>query len=200
MIYTHLCLEDMFKGYSNINQKIAREVRARHLEKIKRGLYSDNVEVDAPLLANICLSPSYLSFEYALSFYGLIPEKVSVLTSASFKKKNRKIFESEKLSLSYVPIPERVFHKGVIYLENDDHIRYKMATKEKALCDTLYSQYPVRSVKDLKILLFENLRINESEFAKLDFLFLLEICPDYQANSLNALYRYIKKEFLHEPN
>ena len=151
-------------------------------------------------MANVFLSPSYLSFEYALSFYGLIPEKVSVLTSASFGKKNGKTFEGDRLSLSYAPIPKRVFHKGVVYLENENQVPYKIATKEKALCDTLYSQYPVRSIKDLKTLLFENLRIDEDEFAKLDFAFLLEICPDYRANSLNVLYQYAKRKFFYEPN
>ena len=191
-------LEDKFKQYSNVNQKIALEIRKGAFTKIKRGLYSDNVKMDAPVLANVCLSPSYLSFEYALAFYGLIPETVSVYSSACFGKKTNKIFESESLTLSYSFVPALAFPEGITFLKSEAGIRYKVASPEKALCDTLYSRYPVRSVKDLKEMLFEDLRLDEEELRKLDLAFILRIIPLYRSTTLNVFEKYIRKEMLHE--
>ena len=77
--------------------------------------------------------------------------------------------------------------------EKQKYIRYKIATKEKALCDTLYSKYPVRSIIDLKVLLFNDLRIDEELFLKLDFNFIIKIAPLYHSNTLLTLVKYIKK-------
>jgi hypothetical protein len=198
MVYDHITLADKFKGYSNVNQKIALEIRKGAFTKIKRGLYSDDVMVDAPVLANACISPSYLSFEYALAFYGLIPEKVSLYTSACFGKKTNKVFESEALTLSYSFIPEPAFPKGIVFLRNEAGVRYKIARPEKALCDTLYSAYPVRSLKDLKTMLFEDLRIDEMELKNLDCGFIFEIIPLYRSNTLNVFGKYMRKELTHE--
>ena len=200
MIYDHIMLADKFKAYSNVNQKIALEMRKGTFVKIKRGLYSNDVKADAPVLANVCLSPSYLSFEYALAFYGLIPEKVSLYSSACFGKKTNKVFESEALILSYSSIPEPVFPEGIRFLRNEAGMRYKIARPEKALCDTLYSSYPVRSLKDLKTKLFEDLRLDEARLNELDFDFILGIIPLYRSNTLNVFGKYIRKELLHERN
>ena len=200
MIYDHTTLADKFKEYSNVNQKIALEARKGTYVKIKRSLYSDAVKVDAPVLANVCLSPSYLSFEYALAFYGLIPEKVSLYSSACFGKKTNKVFESEALTLSYSSIPEPVFPEGILFLRNEAGMRYKIASPEKALCDTLYSTYPVRSLKDLKTLLFSDLRLDGMELKKLDYGFILRIIPLYRSNTLNVFGKYIQKELLYEHN
>ena len=59
--------------------------------------------------------------------------------------------------------------------------------------DTLYSKYPIRSIKDLKILLFNDLGIDEYEFNKLDFSFIKQVAPLYRSNTLYSLIRYINK-------
>ena len=87
MIYDSQALKVKYANYSNINQKISLEEKRGNIIRIKRGLYTDNLLTDAPIIANVCYGPSYLSFEYALSYYGLIPEYVSSYTSATFSKK-----------------------------------------------------------------------------------------------------------------
>ena len=193
MIYDMQNLKNKYSKYSNINQKICLEEKKQKITRIKRGLYTDDLEVDAPVISNVCYGPSYLSFEYALSYYGLIPEYVSVYTSASYHKKNNKVYQLENACFTYVSIPSSAFPVGITFLENDNGIRYKIATKEKALCDQLYSMYPVRSIKDLKVLLFEDLRINIDSFLELDFEQILKIAPLYHSNSLNTLKKYIEE-------
>ncbi|MDY4158892.1 MAG: hypothetical protein SOY02_01415, partial [Candidatus Onthovivens sp.] len=97
-------------------------------------------------------------------------------------------------TFDYRSVPDEVFPMGILILKNSNDISYKIASKEKALCDLLYSKYPVRSIKDLKTLLFEDMRIDENEFLKLDFEFIKEIAPLYHSNSLNVLKKYLNKE------
>ncbi len=191
MIYDIQTLKVKYKYYSNLNQKISLDAKKNKLIRIKRGLYTDNLEIDAPIIANICYSPSYISFEYALSYYGLIPEYVSVYTSACFKKKNNKKFILEKVIFEYRSIPDEAFPYDVEFRTNELGIKYKIASKEKALCDTLYSKYPVRSIKDLKVLLFEDLRIDEEQFYKLDFDVINSLVNKYHSNTLLTLGKYL---------
>lgn len=193
MIYDSQALRSRFKAYSNINQKISLETKKGNLIRIKNGLYSDDLATDAPVISNVCYFPSYISFEYALSYYGLIPEHVSVITSACFGKKNNKVYKAGGLVFEYRSIPDEAFPYGVGFFQSQAGVRYKMASKEKCLCDTLYSKYPVRSIKDLKVLLFEDLRIDKEEFMKLDFGFIKEVAPHYHSNTLSTLIRYLEK-------
>lgn len=193
MIYDSTSLKNKYSKYSNINQKISIEVSKERLVRVKRGLYTDNIKVDAPIIANVCYEPSYISFEYALYHYGLIPEHVYVYTSACFNKKNNKTYVTKEVTFEYRSVPNEVFPYGITYEKNESGLRYKIASKEKALCDILYSKYPVRSIKELKVLLFEDLRIDEDEFYKLDFNFIIEIAPLYRSNTINTLSRYIRE-------
>jgi len=194
MIYDHETLQIKFKDYSNINQKINVEIKNGNLTRIKRGLYTDSLNMDSNVIANVCLNPSYISFEYALSFYGLIPEKVSTITSACYNKKNNKRYIVKNKIFDYQSVPNEAFPYGIIFLKNEINIQYKIASKEKALCDTLYTKYPVRFIKDLKILLFEDLRIDEYEFWKLDFNFIKSIANYYHSNTIKTLIKFVEGE------
>lgn len=194
MIYDFQSLSIKYKKYSNIYQKINNECKKGILVKIKRGLYTDDLYNDKEVIANICYNPSYISFEYALSYYGVIPEFVSTFTSATFGKKNNKIYHMKDCTFDYRSVPDEVFPMGILIMKNSKDISYKIASKEKALCDLLYSKYPVRSIKDLKTLLFEDMRIDENEFLKMNVEFIKEIAPLYHSNSLNVLKKYLNKE------
>ena len=199
MVYDFQSLSIKYKEYSNIYQKINNECKKGILVKIKRGLYTDDLYNDKEVIANICYNPSYISFEYALSYYGVIPEFVSTFTSATFGKKNNKIYHMKDSTFDYRSVPDEVFPMGILIMKNSKGISYKIASKEKALCDLLYSKYPVRSIKDLKILLFEDMRIDEDKFLKMDFEFIKEIASLYHSNSLNVLKKYLSKlEMMHK--
>lgn len=193
MIFDYETLKNAFANYSNINQKISLECNKGSFFRIKKGLYTDNLDEDVLVIANVCVEPSYISFEYALAFYGLIPEYVSTITSSIFNKKNNKVYDVNDYRLEYRSIPDEVFSYGILFKKNEKGVRYKIASKEKALCDTLYLKYPVRNMKDLKIMLFEDLRIDEDEFMGLDFEFILSIVNKYHSNTLTTLGHYIRR-------
>ena len=56
------------------------------LEKSIRPLPYDTIS-----LANVLYAPSYVSFDYALSYYGMIPERVHEITSATMRISEKRI-------------------------------------------------------------------------------------------------------------
>ena len=107
-----------------------------YITKIINGFYIFNdVVIDEYFLiriANTIYSPSYLSFETALSHYGLIPEAVYQITSATTRK--TKIFNTLQGSFGYRSISKNLFWGYTIDPENG----FIIATPEKAILDYLY--------------------------------------------------------------
>ena len=79
-------------------------------------------------------------------------------------------------------------------MKNEEGISYKIASKEKAVCDMLYIKYPVRSIKDLKVLLYDDMRFYDEEILNLDLQKLAILIPYYKSNTLNIFYKYLKGE------
>ncbi len=76
--------------YASPRTKLSRMVKKGEIFPIIKGLYETEKSTPGFLLAGSIYGPSYISFEYALSFYGLIPEAVYTVTSATFEKKKSK--------------------------------------------------------------------------------------------------------------
>lgn len=107
-----------------------------YITKIINGFYIFNdVVINEYILmriANTIYSPSYLSFETALSHYGLIPEAVYRITSATTRK--TKVFNTLQGSFGYRSISKNLFWGYTIDPENG----FIIATPEKAILDYLY--------------------------------------------------------------
>lgn len=85
MIKTHSMIIDELSEYGNPKTKLGRMVNEGIYTPIIRGLYETDAKTSGYLLAGSIYGPSYLSFEFALSYYSMIPEAVHVYTSATFK-------------------------------------------------------------------------------------------------------------------
>src|SRR2546429_112334 len=56
------------------------------LTRLKRGIYALKTDLpSAEVIANSLYRPSYISFDYALAYWGLIPEMPYAITSATTK-------------------------------------------------------------------------------------------------------------------
>ncbi len=105
------------------------------LIRLKKGLYA--VKTDFPgeeEIANVLYKPSYISFEYALAYYGLIPEMVYSITSATTKA--TRLFTIESQTFSYFTIKKEAY-TGYILAERGQK-RFYIAEPEKAVVDYLY--------------------------------------------------------------
>lgn len=191
MVFTTQQLIEKYSDYVDPNGKIARDVRDKKLFPIVRGYYETEANTSGEKLAQIIYGPSYLSFEYALSEYGLIPEAVFSFTCATFNKRKTKTYINNFGTYVYRDIPPKAFSLGVMAKIEDGYV-YQIATPEKALCDKLYTISPVRSVNELKVILFEDLRIDKIEFDKLNKKDILILVPYYHSTNLNMLAKMIK--------
>ncbi len=190
-------LKEKYQDYTNPLDKIKRDADKGIIIRLTKGLYETDKNVDPCLLASSILSPSYLSFDWALSFYGLIPEKVFSITSASLGIRKSKTYENLFGRYEYSDIPSGAFSEGLTYLEKDEYI-VKLAMKEKAICDSLCKWRVVKNIKELKELLFVDKRIDEDEFASCDFALLKRLANLYDKTNLKLLIKLIRKEYENE--
>ncbi|WP_457749721.1 type IV toxin-antitoxin system AbiEi family antitoxin domain-containing protein, partial [Sulfurimonas sp.] len=78
-------------GYNRVNDKVVQLKNKGILTALKSGLYLynpvyDEALVSKEIIANLLLGPSYISFDYALWYHGLIPESVHEIQSATTKR------------------------------------------------------------------------------------------------------------------
>lgn len=193
MIITTNELVKQYKDYSDPIGKIHRDVKSGKLIPIMKGVYETDRTVPGHYLCGTIYGPSYLSFEYALSYHDLIPERVYTFTNATYNKNKRKRYKNEFGLFTYRDIPKSAFFYGVTsHIENG--YSYIVATPEKALCDQLYISPPQTSMKRLKSMLFDDMRIDEDDFYNLDFETLLFLCDLYISRNVELLKRIILKE------
>ena len=167
-------------------------VKNGELIPIVRGLYEDNPNVEPSYLAPWIYSPSYLSFDYALYIYDLIPETAYVYTSATFRKRKKKTYNTAFGLYTYQDIPKNVYPYGVLGKTADSTYSYQIAVCEKALCDKLYTINPVKNMKEFKYLLIEDLRIDEENFWSLNMEDILFLAPLYNSTHLNYLSWFVR--------
>ena len=151
MIKTIDMLLHEYREYSNIYNKIAVEEKNNNLIKLKRGLYETNKDADPFTIANVLLSPSYISFETALAYYGMIPERVYAIKSASFKKNKKKEYKNAFGLFLYQDINSNAYPYDINEIEIDG-TKVMIASKEKALLDMLSIISPRNSIVSINCL------------------------------------------------
>ncbi len=109
-------------------------------------------------IANRIYSPSYISFEMALSYYGLIPESIYGITSVSSRRTYT--FQTKIGQFIYRAIKPGLFFGYEIISYGMKN--YKIASAEKALLDYFYLNPAIKTIDS-----FASLRINKSVFYKI---------------------------------
>lgn len=85
-------------------------------------------------IANKLYAPSYISFEYALARYGIIPESVYAITSATTRITREFIVNNKSFTYSHI---KKQTYRGY-RIEKMGGITVLIAEPEKALVDYLY--------------------------------------------------------------
>ena len=136
-IFTVLELNALLSGYQNKAAKISSMIHHRHIIPLRRGLYTFAEPLRRGLLsdgvmANSIYGPSYVSEEFALSYYGLIPETVHRVTSITLGRS--RVFTNDFGVFSYRYCRSKAYSVGV-GLAGDEHHRFLIASPYKALYD-----------------------------------------------------------------
>ena len=165
-------IRSCFPDLASPEKKVQALEKSGELIRLKRNLFIVNKELtgketDARLCANHIYGPSYVSFQWALRHYGMIPEQVFLMTSATTKR--TRSFETPLGNFNYMQVPAPYFPIGVECWE-DQGISFLMATREKALCDTILLDdfVPRQSIKSLVAYLEEDIRLDMDILAELD--------------------------------
>jgi len=164
----------------------------KYLIKLKRGYYifSDSKisEQELYYIANKIYAPSYISFEMALAFYGLIPESTYGVTSATTKK-------TAELSTPIGYFIYRTLKKELMFgfnLQKVANKYYKIADLEKTILDHLYINNHLEHKKD-----FESLRLDSKKLlSKIDTVKMNKYLQYFDnkalSNRYNQLWRHLK--------
>jgi len=156
-LISHGQLKDALTAYGNPGMKVSRMLAAGDLISLRRGLYLRDRTVDPLALAPAIYGPSYVSFESALAWHGLIPERVEEVLCATLKRPAG--FETPVGRYRYRHVPARVFSIGIDRVE-DASLPWLLASPTKALCDSVALDVGIRSQKDVRAWL-EAMRIGE---------------------------------------
>ncbi len=165
-------LETVLGNYSATRMKISRLVKEGVLVRLRRDFfclgpkYSQKL-IEHGVIANDLYGPSYVSFETALSLYGLIPERTYLTMSAVIRR--GKYYKTPFGSFGYYQVPESVWGIGV-RVEHTANGAYMMANPTKALCDTLLRKHRLRitSPKSLREFLEVDMRFDFDYLEKPD--------------------------------
>lgn len=183
----------LLREYTNLWAWIGRMVKKGELIRLKNGFFliAEKIRkepVPFEQIANLLHGPSYISFERALSFYGMIPEGVYVITSVCSIRSKK--FRTPMGDFHYTHLNHRCYSIGIDQKENFAG-RFLIATPEKALADLVHQKNKKLGKKDMLIDLIEGRRIDEEILRNLNKKHLLEISERYSSQAVNQLVNAI---------
>ncbi len=125
---------------AEVRRQLSRWVASGRLVQLRRGLYAlaapfAGAAPNALALASRIRVPSYVSLQSALSYHGVIPEGVPVMTSVTTNRPGR--FETPLGSFLYRHLKRSLFW-GYREVELDGGEKAFVAVPEKALLDLFY--------------------------------------------------------------
>lgn len=187
-------LMSLLRDYHKPREKILRMVQSGELIRLKNGFYliADKIQQDdgrvVPYeqVANLLYGPSYVSLEWALSFYGMIPERVFAVTSMTLGR--AKEYSTPVGEFLYYPLNTKAYSVGVEQKRSSaSEGGFLMAGPEKSLADLVFKRCKNLSKEELKVDLLESKRIDRECFHKLDKQLMEEIAQAYSSKSVSYL-------------
>jgi len=170
---TRQLMMGLLKEYKRPNDKINELVKKGLLISIKKGLYIPGPKMNIPkpepfLIANHLWGPSYISLETALSYWGLIPERVYEISSVTIK--TTKTYKTPIGRFSYFHMSLPYYSFGIQSVSLTPKQVVLIASPEKALCDKIVMTSGVflRSSRQVQEFLIDDLRIDEEMLGKFD--------------------------------
>jgi len=185
------------RDYKKPRDWIARMVKNGDLWRLKNGFYLissrfQRGKSDYPYeqIANLLYGPSYVSLEWALSFYHLIPERVAVVTSVTIG--SNKEFPTTIGTFTYQHLSGSRYSIGINHAAVEGQVGgFLIASREKALADTVFTSCRDMSEKELLKELVESKRIDEDSLKSLDKELMLSISRQYKSDIVRKLAKVI---------
>jgi len=160
---------------NNTVYKLLQRLEKKNIiKRIENGKYLFSfTEVSDFEIANFLFSPSYISLESALSFYGILSQFPYTITSVTSKKSKRVVYEDKEYE--FVHIESKYFYG---FLKKD---KFLIASPEKALIDMLYFM-----AKKLR-----SISVEELDLSKINKKYLVNMAKRYECIPLKKLVNRI---------
>src|SRR5690606_36660372 len=109
-VLTRQVMLSLLKDYKRPNDKIDELVKTGQITMLKNGMYIPGAKLNIArpepfLVANHLWGPSYVSLEAALSYWGLIPERVYEISSVTLKSTKTFTTEIGRFSYQHASVP-----------------------------------------------------------------------------------------------
>ncbi|MDR0931786.1 MAG: hypothetical protein LBM70_02035 [Victivallales bacterium] len=191
-IFSALELNGYLGEYRQKRAKIASLLKRGEIVQIRRGLYTFAASLrreplNVGVLANRIYGPSYVSEDFALSYYGMIPEATAMVTSVAMGRS--RTFANEFGVFSYRYCRSGAYAVGV-NLVGEGKQRFLVATQEKALFDKALNDKRFDG-NDPESYLADDLRIDLTALSGLDKDVLTALAP-FMLGRLKKLYLYLE--------
>lgn len=179
--------------YSSPQKKVTQLEKQGYLFRLKRGFYTFEEFCNRYLIAGTLHSPSYISYETALSFYNMIPEKVETIYSVVSGRPLE--IDTSVGSFIYRSQSKTLYSLGMSMTHIDKN-SFLIASKEKALLDTL-AQHKLSTTtlsnSDVYQYVIESLRVEPSELLNLSCRELKKISKLYRNHAPRKLSQEIDR-------
>lgn len=193
--FDYQALMSALSGFASPRDRVTALLKSGAIIRVKKGLYIfGELYRRRPyckeLLANLMYGPSVVSGDYALSWYGLIPEQVVTVTSVTTGRSRR--FET----------PVGLFTYGVtkdlsvgVCRTGSEHVKFLMASPERALADKIISirGAAVRSQKQMRQFLEEDIRLDMQAFYEMNPGVMEEVALCYRSPRMDTLLNIMQK-------
>lgn len=163
---------ELGRQYKSPSSKLTFLEQSGKIIRLKRGLYmldgsAYGFPPSGPIASNHIYGPSYLSCHWALSHYGLLPERVHTWTAVTLKHARQ--FDNVLGHFTYRQVPRSYYPIGIT-TDIADGAVYRIATPEKALADMLVcdTYVPYESQKGLWRYLEEDIRFDMEALRQFD--------------------------------
>jgi len=190
--FDYQTLLQALEDYAHPRDKISNLIRKKIIIRVKKGIYIFGEEFrhepySREILANLIDGPSYVSLEYALQFYGLIPERVESVTSVTVGRARR--FNTPIGLFSYTTVPMNAFASGVNREKTGSGRSFLIALPEKALADKIRTdrRTGIRSQKDMRKYIIEDMRLDWQDLRGMQLTRFMEYAERYRSKKIAIL-------------
>ena len=196
--FDYQALLDTLREYDRPRDKITNLLRQGAIVRIKKGIYVfgekyRRTPLSREVLANMIYGPSYISLDYALHYYGMIPERVESVTSVTCNRGRR--FSTPVGLFIYRGISMNAYQIGIDQISLDRGRTFLMAIPEKALSDKIHDDRgtSIRTQAEMRTHLLDNLRIDPEWLKKLDAEVISIIADRYHSRKIRLMSSLLSK-------
>ncbi len=182
---------------ATLHTALYRWMKRGQIIQLKKGVYMSRRFFEqhraepefSPAVSAILMPQSYVSLEFVLQRYSILTEVTHPISCVTVK--NTRVIENDLGTFSYRHIKPRLYHGYNLY---DYHgILFALATKAKALFDTLYLRPLPRGIGSPDFNLAEALRLNLDEFSPEDVAEYAGTTAESQSPKMDAILKNLRK-------